>query len=50
LNTARPTGRPDDDRLYQPGDVYRLSPRSLALFINRAPRPELSSGITIAAQ
>jgi isoamylase len=40
LDTAQPTGRVADGRLYAPGEVYRLQARSFALFINRAPRPE----------
>jgi isoamylase len=42
VDTAQPTGRVADGRLYAPGEVYRLRAQSFALFINRAPRPELS--------
>jgi len=41
VDTAQNTGRVTDGRLYVPGEVYRLQARSFALFINRAPRPEL---------
>jgi isoamylase len=41
LDTAEPTGLVGDNRLYQPGEMYRLRSRSFALFINRAPRPEV---------
>jgi isoamylase len=41
VDTAQPTGRVTDGRLYVPGEIYRLQPHSFALFINRAPRPEL---------
>jgi glycogen operon protein len=38
VDTAEPSGRVTDGRLYQPRETYRLRARSLALFINRAPR------------
>jgi isoamylase len=41
VDTSRPTGRVTDIKLYAPGEVYQLQPHSFALFINRAPRPEL---------
>jgi glycogen operon protein len=44
VDTAKPTGLVADGRLYQPREIYRLQARSLALFINRAPRPQISSG------
>jgi glycogen operon protein len=40
VDTAEPTGRVTDGRLYAPSNVYRLHGRSFALFINRASRPE----------
>jgi hypothetical protein len=40
VDTAEPTGRIDNGRLYAPGESYRLQAHSFALFINRAPRPE----------
>ena len=41
VDTSEPTGRVGAGKLYAPGEVYRLQPHSFALFINRAPRPEL---------
>ncbi len=41
VDTSQPTGRVTDAKLYAPGEVYQLQPHSFALFINRAPRPEL---------
>jgi glycogen operon protein len=41
VDTAEPTGLVAAGRLHQPREVYRLQARSLALFINRAPRPQL---------
>ena len=41
VDTSQPTGRVTDGTLYGPGEVYQLQPHSFALFINRAPRPEL---------
>jgi isoamylase len=41
VDTAAKTGRVEGGALYQPGNTYRLQARSLALFINRAPRPEI---------
>jgi isoamylase len=49
LDTAQPTGRVADGRLYAPGKVYRLQARSFALFINRAPRPEPAQVDPLAA-
>jgi isoamylase len=40
VDTAEPTGLVGSRGLYHAGDTYRLRARSLALFINRAPRPE----------
>ncbi len=48
VDTARPTGRGADGKLYAPGEVYRLQARSFALFINRAPRPEPARANTLA--
>jgi len=39
VDTAEPTGRAADAKLYAPGEIYRLEGHSFALFINRAPRP-----------
>jgi glycogen operon protein len=36
VDTAEPTGLVDSDKLWRPGESYRLRPRSFALFINRA--------------
>ena len=44
VDTAEPTGRATNAKLYAPGDIYRLKGHSFALFINRAPRPN-SSGV-----
>jgi len=41
VDTSQPTGRVGGGRLYAPGEGYRLQSHSFALFINRAPRPEL---------
>ena len=41
VDTSEPTGRVSAGKLYAPGEVYRLQAHSFALFINRAPRPEL---------
>jgi len=41
VDTSQPTGRVADGKLYEPGEIYRLQAHSFALFINRAPRPEL---------
>jgi isoamylase len=43
VDTAEPTGLVADGRLFRPGDIYPLRARSLALFINRAPRREAIS-------
>jgi isoamylase len=48
VDTSRPTGRVAGDRLYVPGEVYRLQARSFALFINRAPRLELTQREALA--
>ena len=50
VDTAKPTGRVVDRRLYAPGEVYRLQPHSFALFINRAPRPELPEKAQVARE
>jgi isoamylase len=50
VDTAEPTGRVADGRLYQPGDIFRLRARSLALFINRAPRPEMPAAAAGAGE
>src|SRR5262249_25357365 len=49
VDTAEPSGLPAPGRRYRPGETYRLQARSLALFINRAPRPELPSDAAGAA-
>ena len=49
VDTAEPTGLAINGRLYAPGEVYRLRARSLALFINRAPRPVLPTAPAAAA-
>jgi glycogen operon protein len=41
VDTSQPTGLAGEGRLYAPGEIYRLQARSFALFIDRAPRPEL---------
>jgi isoamylase len=41
VDTSQPTGRVTGGRLHAPGEVYRMRSHSFALFINRAPRPEL---------
>ncbi len=41
VDTSQATGRVSDGKLYAPGEVYRLQAHSFALFINRAPHPEL---------
>ena len=38
VDTAEPTGRATETRLYAPGEIYRLQGRSFALFIDRVPR------------
>ena len=38
VDTAEPTGRITEPKLYQPGEAYRLGARSFALFVDRAPR------------
>jgi isoamylase len=43
VDTAHPSGRVVDGRLYAPGEIYRLRAHSFALFINRARRLELSA-------
>ena len=40
VDTAEPTGRVTEAKLYGPGEIYRLQAHSFALFINRAPRPD----------
>jgi hypothetical protein len=49
VDTSQPTGRVAGGRLYVPGEVYRLHGHSFALFINRAPRPELTPSEAIVA-
>jgi glycogen operon protein len=44
VDTAEPTGRAANTRIYSPGDVYHLHAQSFALFINRTPRPENQLG------
>ena len=39
VDTAEPTGIATDNRLWMPGQTYRLRAHSFALFINRAPEP-----------
>ncbi|HYU14160.1 MAG TPA: glycogen debranching protein GlgX [Stellaceae bacterium] len=39
VDTAEPTGIATDNRLWMPGQSYRLRAHSFALFINRAPEP-----------
>ncbi|MGH7087323.1 MAG: glycogen debranching protein GlgX, partial [Stellaceae bacterium] len=41
VDTAEPTGRATPGTIYAPGEVYALKARSLVLFVNRAPRPEM---------
>jgi glycogen operon protein len=41
VDTSQPSGLVAEGRLYAPGEIYRLQAHSFALFINRAPRPEL---------
>ena len=41
VDTSRPSGLVEDGRTYAPGEVYPMRASSFALFINRAPRPEL---------
>jgi isoamylase len=38
VDTAEPTGRVVEPKLYDPGEVYRLEARSFALFVDRSPR------------
>jgi isoamylase len=47
IDTAEPTGLAGNDRIYGPGEAYRLRGHSLALFINRTPRlaTPLSAGL-----
>jgi hypothetical protein len=49
VDTALPTGRVDDGRLYEPGEVYRLKARSFALFIDRSQRSESARAGALAA-
>jgi isoamylase len=49
VDTALPTGRVDDGRLYEPGEVYRLKARSFALFVDRSPRSESARAGALAA-
>ena len=41
VDTSEPAGRVTGGALYAPGEVYPLQAHSFALFINRAPRPEV---------
>jgi glycogen operon protein len=41
VDTAEPSGRVIGTKLYAPGEVYSLQGNAFALFINRAPRPEI---------
>ncbi len=50
VDTAQAGGRVADSRLYVPGEVYRLQARSFALFINRAPRPELPAAAEVETE
>jgi glycogen operon protein len=43
VDTAEPSGLVADGRCYRPPETYRLRGRSLALFINRAPRDPAAS-------
>ena len=49
VDTAQSAGRVTDGRIYVPGEVYRLQAHSFALFINRAPRPELPAAAEAGA-
>jgi isoamylase len=40
IDTAEPTGRAVNTKLYAPGEVYHMEGCSFALFINRAPRTD----------
>jgi isoamylase len=42
VDTADPVGIAASGRVYAPGESYQLKARSLALFVNTAPRPERS--------
>ncbi|MBV8121306.1 MAG: glycogen debranching protein GlgX [Alphaproteobacteria bacterium] len=50
VDTSQPTGLVAYRTLYAPGEVYRLQAHSFALFINRAPRPELLRRNAIATR
>jgi isoamylase len=50
VDTSRPNGRVEDGRTYAPGEVYRLQAHSFALFINRAPRPEVQAATPAIAE
>jgi isoamylase len=43
VDTSRASGLVKDGRTYASGDVYLMQASSFALFINRAPRPELGA-------
>jgi hypothetical protein len=49
VDTAEPSGLVAGGRLYRPPEFYRLQARSLALFINRAPRPQMPADAALAA-
>jgi isoamylase len=49
VDTAEPTGLVAGGRLYRPPEIYRLQARSLALFINRAPRPQVPPDAALLA-
>ncbi len=48
VDTAEPTGRATQTRLFMPGEAYQLQGRSFALFINRAPRPQSPQRASLA--
>jgi len=49
VDTAEPTGRVTEVKLYAPGEKYRLQARSFALFIDRAPRAVSPLQSTVAS-
>jgi glycogen operon protein len=49
VDTAEPTGRAIEPRLYGPGAIYRLQAQSFALFIDRAPRSASQRRTQLAA-
>ena len=50
VDTAEPTGRAADAKLYAPGEIYRLKGHSFALFINRSPRPNNAGVFRLRAE